>query len=81
MQRNSEQPRQPGHDYLPTGHGELHLPGPGGDEARPGGQAEGGGVGLVPVGERLPEGPPDGPQERVHGASEEGPSRGLRDVR
>ena len=80
-QRDSEQPGEPGHDHLSPGHGELHLPGAAGDEARHGRQEEGGGVGPVPVRERLPEGPPDGPQERIHGAPEEGPGRGLRHVR
>ena len=38
-------------------------------------------MGPVPIRERLPEGPLDGPEERVHGASQEGPGGGIRHVR
>ena len=44
---------------------------------RLGDQEEGSGVGPVPIWERLPEGPLDGPEERVHGAPQEGPGGGI----
>ena len=48
---------------------------------RLGDQAEGGPLGSLPVRERLPEGPPYGLEERVHGAPQEGPGGGLPHVR
>ena len=48
---------------------------------RLGDQEEGSRVGPVPIRERLPEGPLDGPEERVHGAPQEGPGGGIRHVR
>ena len=38
-------------------------------------------MGPIPVRECLPQGPPDGPEERIHGAPQEGSSRGIRHVR